>query len=78
MLLLIVHAAWAGLGYYSRATRLLEVAKLVMTNHGGKLPQTADKLTTFPGIGRYTAGAVASIAYGQPTSKLFMMLNDFE
>ena len=65
-----VHAAWAGLGYYSRGTRLLEVAKLVKEKHGGRLPRKADQLLTFPGIGKYTAGAVASIAYGQPTSEL--------
>ena len=64
-----MHAAWAGLGYYSRATRLLEAAQVVVEKHEGRLPRTAERLLDLPGIGRYTAGAIASIAYGQPTSK---------
>jgi len=63
-----VHSVWAGLGYYSRATRLHEVAKKVKTEFGGILPSTAKELMTFPGVGRYTAAAVASIAFGETAS----------
>jgi A/G-specific adenine glycosylase len=55
---------WQGLGYYSRARNLQAAAQQVVSEHGGKLPQTVDALLTLPGIGRYTAGAVASIAFG--------------
>lgn len=55
---------WEGLGYYARARRLHEAAGLVMAEHGGHLPRTADELRRLPGVGRYTAGAIASIAFG--------------
>ena len=55
---------WEGLGYYSRARNLLRTAKIVMNEMGGKLPNDARSLRRFPGIGKYTAGAIASIAYG--------------
>lgn len=55
---------WQGLGYYSRARNLRQAARTVMEKHGGALPQTAQELRTLPGVGRYTAGAVASIAFG--------------
>ena len=64
-----MHAAWAGLGYYSRATRLLRLAQIVVEKHGGRLPRTAEQLRALPGVGKYTAGAVASIAYGQPAGE---------
>ena len=57
---------WEGLGYYSRARNLKRAASAVMTEHGGELPRTAAELRTLPGIGPYTAGAIASIAYGEP------------
>lgn len=57
---------WEGLGYYSRARNLQKAAKLVMADFGGELPREAAKLKTLPGIGDYTAGAIASIAYGEP------------
>ena len=57
---------WEGLGYYSRARNLQKAAKLVMADFGGELPRQAAKLKTLPGIGDYTAGAIASIAYGEP------------
>jgi A/G-specific adenine glycosylase len=60
-----VLAAWAGLGYYSRARNLHAGAKAVTDKLGGTLPSTASELRTVPGIGPYTAGAVASIAFGQ-------------
>jgi A/G-specific adenine glycosylase len=60
-----VLAAWSGLGYYRRARLLLEGARVVAAK-GGAVPGDRDGLLEVPGIGRYTAGAVASIAFGQP------------
>jgi A/G-specific adenine glycosylase len=57
---------WAGLGYYSRARNLQRGAQVVMERHAGQVPATVEELLRLPGIGRYTAGAIASIAYGQP------------
>ncbi|MEO8085149.1 MAG: A/G-specific adenine glycosylase [Ardenticatenales bacterium] len=56
--------AWQGLGYYSRARNLLRAACAVVERHGGRLPSRYDDLLALPGIGAYTAGAVASIAFG--------------
>jgi A/G-specific adenine glycosylase len=58
-----VTAAWSGLGYYRRARMLRAGAVAVMDRFGGVLPRTIDELLTIPGIGRYTAGAIASIAF---------------
>lgn len=58
--------AWAGLGYYRRARALHAAARLVCERHGGQVPRSLRELQALPGVGRYTAGAVASIAYGQP------------
>ncbi len=57
---------WEGLGYYSRARNLKKAAQVIVADYGGELPGTADELRKLPGIGDYTAGAVASIAFGQP------------
>ena len=57
---------WEGLGYYSRARNLKRAAEIVMRDYGGELPHTAAQLRTLPGIGDYTAGAIASIACGEP------------
>ncbi len=57
--------AWEGLGYYRRARNLLEAARTIRDRHGGHIPQTAAELAALPGIGPYTAGAVASIAFGE-------------
>jgi A/G-specific adenine glycosylase len=57
--------SWEGLGYYSRARNLHVAAKMIVARCGGQLPDTADGLRTLPGIGRYTAGAIASIAFGR-------------
>ena len=57
--------AWQGLGYYSRARRLLGAARVVRERHGGHLPTSAAELRRLPGVGDYTAGAVASIAFGE-------------
>jgi len=61
-----VLGVWAGLGYYSRARNLQRAAQLVVEKHGGRLPDTAEGLLELPGVGRYTAGAVASIAFDRP------------
>src|SRR5688500_17659441 len=60
-----VLAAWSGLGYYSRARNLHAGARAVATMFGGALPRRASDLREVPGIGPYTAGAIASIAYGE-------------
>ncbi len=57
---------WEGLGYYSRARNLQKAARLVMAEYGGELPREIAALRKLPGIGEYTAGAIASIAYGEP------------
>ncbi|MCW5933082.1 MAG: A/G-specific adenine glycosylase [Fimbriimonadia bacterium] len=57
---------WEGLGYYSRARNLRQAAQVVMEQHGGQLPNSADRLRELPGIGAYTAGAIASIAFQKP------------
>lgn len=54
---------WQGLGYYSRARNLLYAARRIVEQFDGIVPRTVDELMTLPGVGRYTAGAVASIAY---------------
>ena len=55
---------WQGLGYYRRARNLHAAARMIVTDHGGVVPRDVKTLLTLPGIGRYTAGAIASIAYG--------------
>ena len=60
-----VLAAWSGLGYYRRARMLHDGARVVVRDHGGELPRTRDALLALPGVGRYTAGAIASIAFGE-------------
>ena len=57
---------WEGLGYYSRARNLQEAARVVRERHGGSLPAGLEQLRDLPGFGTYTAGAVASIAFGVP------------
>lgn len=59
-----VLSAWEGLGYYSRARHLHQAAQIVAADFGGQLPQDTKQLVLLPGIGRYTAGAIASIAFG--------------
>jgi len=60
----VLHA-WQGLGYYSRAKNLRRGAQAIARDYGGALPKTAAELRGLPGIGPYSAGAIASIAYGQ-------------
>lgn len=57
---------WQGLGYYRRARNLHAAAKSIQQEHAGKVPDTVEVLLKLPGVGRYTAGAIASIAYGRP------------
>lgn len=57
---------WEGLGYYNRARNLKKAAQQIMEAYGGQMPGTYQELLKLPGIGSYTAGAVASIAFGQP------------
>ena len=57
---------WEGLGYYSRARNLHRAAKEIMEKHGGAFPRTVEELRALPGVGDYTAAAVASIAFGVP------------
>ncbi len=61
-----VMAEWAGLGYYARARNLLACARAVMAEHGGRFPDTVQALARLPGIGPYTAAAVAAIAFDRP------------
>jgi A/G-specific adenine glycosylase len=63
-----VLAAWSGLGYYRRARMLHAAARVVVREHGGKFPATAEGLRALPGIGRYTAAAIASIAFCEPVA----------
>ena len=60
-----VNEAWVGLGYYRRARLLRNGAKYVMEHHQGKVPSTVEELLKIPGIGPYTAGAIASIAFAR-------------
>jgi A/G-specific adenine glycosylase len=60
-----VMAAWAGLGYYARARNLIACARTVAETHGGRFPADEAELRRLPGIGRYTAAAIAAIAFGR-------------
>lgn len=62
--------AWEGLGYYSRARNLHKAAKIVAEQYDGKIPRDLEELRNLPGIGRYTLGAIASIAFGVDVSAL--------
>ena len=60
--------SWEGLGYYSRARSLQKAAQIIVSEHGGRLPADVQKLRALPGIGDYTAGAIASIAFNIPAA----------
>jgi len=60
-----VLAAWSGLGYYHRARRMHQAAKVIVREYGGQFPSRAEDWLRLPGIGRYTAAAIASIAFGE-------------
>jgi len=63
-----VLAAWSGLGYYRRARMLHAAAKVIVREHGGNVPASEKALRELPGIGRYTAAAIASIAFDEPVA----------
>jgi A/G-specific adenine glycosylase len=63
-----VLAAWSGLGYYRRAKLLHRAAQFIVREHQGSLPRTAEELRKLPGIGEYSAAAIASIAFGEPVA----------
>jgi A/G-specific adenine glycosylase len=61
-----IHKLWEGLGYYTRVRNLQRAAQLIVERHGGEFPETFEDVLALPGIGRYTAGAICSIAFDQP------------
>lgn len=61
-----VREQWEGLGYYARASNLHALARVVWNDHDGRMPSKPEDLIRLPGVGRYTAGAVASFAYEKP------------
>ena len=63
-----VMGEWAGLGYYARARNLLKCARVVAAEHGGAFPRTREELLKLPGVGPYTASAIAAIAFDQPAT----------
>lgn len=63
-----VMGEWAGLGYYARARNLLKCARAVVSDHGGRFPDSRKALLTLPGIGPYTASAIAAIAFDRPAT----------
>jgi A/G-specific adenine glycosylase len=65
-----VMAEWAGLGYYARARNLLKCARVVASDLGGRFPDTVEGLRALPGIGPYTAAAIAAIAFDRPAAVL--------
>lgn len=62
-----LHKLWEGLGYYTRVRNLKRTAQKIMAEHGGEFPREYMQVLSLPGIGEYTAGAICSIAYDQPT-----------
>ncbi len=63
-----IMAEWAGLGYYSRARNLIKCARAVVADHGGRFPDSEEGLLGLPGLGAYTAAAVAAIAFDKPAN----------
>jgi A/G-specific adenine glycosylase len=61
-----LHKLWEGLGYYTRVRNIQKAAKLIVTEHDGNFPTNFEEVLALPGIGRYTAGAICSIAFNQP------------
>ena len=62
-----IHKLWEGLGYYTRVRNLQKAARLVLDQYGGQFPNDFEQVLQLPGIGRYTAGAICSIAFNQPS-----------
>ncbi|MDQ6630753.1 MAG: A/G-specific adenine glycosylase [Verrucomicrobiota bacterium] len=65
-----IHKLWEGLGYYTRVRNLQKTAVIICEKHAGKFPETFEDVFALPGIGRYTAGAICSIAFNQTTAIL--------
>ncbi len=65
-----LHKLWEGLGYYTRVRNMHRAAQVIRAEHGGVFPRKYEEILALPGIGRYTAGAICSIALGQPTAIL--------
>ena len=63
----LLHKLWEGLGYYSRVRNLKKAALVILQQYGGRFPESHEEILKLPGIGAYTAGAICSIAYNQPT-----------
>jgi len=62
-----LHKLWEGLGYYSRVRNMQKAARVIVEQHGGKFPEKFEEVLALPGVGKYTAGAICSIAFNQPT-----------
>jgi A/G-specific adenine glycosylase len=62
-----IHKLWEGLGYYTRVRNMQRAAQVIVNEHDGKYPRDFDAVLALPGIGRYTAGAICSIAFNHPT-----------
>ncbi len=62
--------AWEGLGYYSRARNLLKAARVICSEHGGRMPEDEKARQMLPGIGEYTAAAIGALAFGQPLAAI--------
>jgi A/G-specific adenine glycosylase len=65
-----IHKLWEGLGYYTRVRNMQKAAQLIVAQHSGRFPTNFTDILALPGIGRYTAGAIASIAFNQPAPLL--------
>jgi A/G-specific adenine glycosylase len=61
-----IHKLWEGLGYYTRVRNMQQAAQLIVREHSGRFPRKFEAVLALPGIGRYTAGAICSIAFNQP------------
>src|SRR6266404_7709255 len=61
-----IHKLWEGLGYYTRVRNLQKAAWQIIANHAGQFPRDHEAILDLPGIGRYTAGAISSIAFNEP------------
>jgi A/G-specific adenine glycosylase len=66
----LLHKLWEGLGYYRRVLNLQRAARIILAEHGGRFPRDFEAVLALPGVGRYTAGAICSIAYNQPKAVL--------
>lgn len=62
----IIHKLWEGLGYYTRVRNLQKAARQIISNHAGQFPRDYEAILELPGVGRYTAGAISSIAFNEP------------